>query len=1314
MYPSHGKFGTSTILATTSLVLRLVLLILESRTKRGYLRDPYKALPTEQTVSNLNRAFLFWVNDVILLGNYKLLLYHDLPALDDKLESRRLRVRMEGLWGKTGKSDIKNASGHGGALLWVMIKFFRGSLSLNAFPRLLMIAFRYSQPVFINSTIKYVTKPSLTADVRDDTGYYLILAALVIYVGLATRGALIGLIHAACLTMRNGVYDDAAAVTHMSSDTDNVENLAWVCQEIWAQTIEFFIGIVMLWFQVGWWCLAPVVVVILFTQAAKRTGNRIGEFMADWQKAKQKRIALTTSMIDFIKNIKMMGMASSIMDKVQESRIVDLVTGLDYRWIIVYINLGVNGIGILASAVTLILYAADAHFRSESLDPTVAFTALATVTLVTTPAKTILSLFQQFATLQGCAARIQKYLLEPPRDDQRVLLDPQQPISGSVGNGDLGEEGSSAIIIRDAVLRPVESASICLDKISAHLDTGSLTILYGAVGTGKTTLARAILGDIAPDSGSILVSTKRIGYCAQKPWLVNASIKDMICGFQDETTINEGWYKTVIHACGLGEDIEKMPGRDLGIVGSRGVTLSGGQRQRVALARVVYSRPEIIILDDVLSALDPNTEAHVADMLLGPNARYLPMADKILVLANSKIVEQGTWDDLQSSAGYISQVEVKNSNSPTLRNTVEEDLPARIDTAQLADEDILDASRKSGDISVYLYYFRCVSLPIVALFLFCNVADGVLQALTPSILRMWSEAGGANTWLYATLYAISSLLAFAATGSVIWSTLILIAPKAGEVLHHRLLRIIMRAPLSYFTVTDAGVTLNRFTEDMTYVDHSLPFNLMNAFWQFSKVISQLVLLFITQASIGIGLPFLALVLYLLQRLYLHTSRQIRFLDIELRAKVLTNFLETLEGISHIRAFGWQSRFIDQNIENLDISQRAYYAMLSIQQWLTLVLDMLVAGLSILIVGLAVAFRSSTTGGQIGIALNIILTISGTLTRLLQSWTQLETSLGAIARIKTLEETLLPEDKECECIEPAPRWPEKGVIEFKNVSSSYNNSKSVALKGISMSISPGQRIGICGRTGSGKSTLLLSMLRLVELESGSITIDGLDLRTLPRDTIRARIIAIPQDTFILNASIRLNADALGIASDEEIVAALKKVQLWDILASYAANAAGAPLATPRPSDEEGEDAAILKASQTIDPLGVLLGDSALSRGQFQLFGLARALLLKERSRILVLDEATSNVDARTDELMQRIVREEFTQHTIIIVAHRLDTIRDVDTVFVMDKGRVVETGSPDELLAKKSEKNGEESGGDEDDEEKDLRKAWFRELWDSAH
>jgi ABC-type multidrug transport system fused ATPase/permease subunit len=144
----------------------------------------------------------------------------------------------------------------------------------------------------------------------------------------------------------------------------------------------------------------------------------------------------------------------------------------------------------------------------------------------------------------------------------------------------------------------------------------------------------------------------------------------------------------------------------------------------------------------------------------------------------------------------------------------------------------------------------------------------------------------------------------------------------------------------------------------------------------------------------------------------------------------------LEGISHIRAFGWQSQSVDQNISNLDISQRAHYMMLSIQQWLTLALDMLVAGLCVLVVSLAVIFRATTTGGQIGIALLIIQTISGTLTRLLQAWTQLETSLGAVSRIKSLDETMLPEDKEGECLEPAPEWPDKGTIEFDNIVASY--------------------------------------------------------------------------------------------------------------------------------------------------------------------------------------------------------------------------------------------------------------------------------------
>ncbi|RDW87858.1 hypothetical protein BP5796_03552 [Coleophoma crateriformis] len=1350
-YLDLGSSATPLVL-TAAFGLKFVFLILESISKRSYLRDPYKELPVEQTVSDLNRAFLIWVNDLILLGNSKILTYNDLPSLDEKLTSRKLRVRMQDVWEKTKPREQTEG---GGALLWALFRFFKGSLLLNAIPRMVVIVFRYLQPILIIKTIGYVSEPVTEIENRDVTGFQLVLATLLIYVGsgvffciyyqshnrirVQSRGALVGLIHARCLTMRDGIYDDAAAVTHMSSDTDNVENLAWLCQEIWAQMIEFLVGMVMLWDQLGWWCLTPLAIVVLSAQVAKWIGSKVSKSIADWQKAKQKRIALTTSMIDYIKNIKMMGMTGTVMERVQDSRMVDIGKGVDFRWIVVYFNLTANAIGIIAPVVTLICYAVDAHLRGQdSLDPTKVFTSIAIITLVTTPANTLLAVFPQFASVHGCATRIQKYLLEPSRDDKRILLEPCSSISDSSGNEDHGENGTNgihevdkslAIVIEDVVLRPAAAADVCLDGLTVQLKKGSLNVVCGAVGTGKTTLARAILGDVTPDSGSISVFTKVIGYCAQKPWLINSSIKTMVCGPVDEAEIDQEWYDTVIHACGLEEDIAQLSGGDSEAVGSRGASLSGGQRQRVALARAVYSRPEIIILDDVLSALDAKTEAHVAEMLLGPNGifhkqgttvilithatQHLPLADQILVLADKKIVEKGTWDDLRSSTGYVSKLQVKDSDSLSAQNAANEKPSTVPGTIPPSKNDILDLSRRNGDLSVYLYYFNCVGLPLLALFLFCNIMYGASFAITPSILRMWSESGGRHTWFYTAMYALSSTLAFVTMASVIWATLILIAPKSGEVLHQRLLKTVMSAPLSYFAVTDTGVTLNRFSQDIDYVDQTLPYSLLGASFQLFKLIPQLTLLLLTQAFIAVGMPFLFLVLYYLQKYYLYTSRQIRFLDIELRAEVLSNFLETLEGMSHIRAFGWQFRSIDQNIKHLDVSQRPNYIMHAIQQWLTLVLNMMVAGLAVLVVSLAIVFKASTTGGQIGVALNVILIISNTFVRLLESWTQVESSLGAISRIKALEETLLPEDKDSENSEAFPDWPDKGAIEFQEVIAAYN-PETIALKGISVKISPGQKVGICGRTGSGKSTLLLSMLRLIELESGTITIDGLDLSTLPRETIRGSLIAIPQDTFVLNDSIRLNIDPSGTVSDEEIIAVLAKVQLWDVIKSRGTrdgNASGSnsesPSSIATPANETVNGASNPE-TEAVDPLEAPLKSSPLSHGQFQLFGLARALLLKDRSRILILDEATSNVDAKTDELMQRIIREEFTKHTILTIAHRLDTIRDADTIIVMDKGKVVEIGAPDALLAKKVVK----MDGDGLKEEAD--KAWFREMWDNAH
>lgn len=412
-----------------------------------------------------------------------------------------------------------------------------------------------------------------------------------------------------------------------------------------------------------------------------------------------------------------------------------------------------------------------------------------------------------------------------------------------------------------------------------------------------------------------------------------------------------------------------------------------------------------------------------------------------------------------------------------------------------------------------------------------------------------------------------------------------------------------------------------------------------------KIIAQAILLFSVQVLMLISIPPFMLLVYIIQKIYLQTSRQLRFMDLEAKAPVYSHFLETLEGLSTIRAFGWEAQASKDNIAKLEFAMQPSFLLSVIQRWLNLVLDLVVAGLAILVVWLAVSFRGTTTGGQIGIALNVVLSFNSVLLRLAEGYTQLETGLGAIARLKTFNETTLPEDKPGEDQVPPADWPQKGEIEFRAVNASYGPD-ALALRNLSMTIHAGQKIGICGRTGSGKSSLLSTLLRLLDLDSGAIFIDGVDLSTLPRETIRTRMIAIPQDPFILSESVRINADPSHLIADEIIIAALEKVGLWTVI-------------EPRGGLEEN------------------MKKQPLSVGQQQLFCLARAML--RTSKILVLDEATSNVDRETDLLMQRIIREEFAGHTIVTVAHRLDTILDSDVVAVLDAGALVELGPPGELL-----------------------------------
>lgn len=399
------------------------------------------------------------------------------------------------------------------------------------------------------------------------------------------------------------------------------------------------------------------------------------------------------------------------------------------------------------------------------------------------------------------------------------------------------------------------------------------------------------------------------------------------------------------------------------------------------------------------------------------------------------------------------------------------------------------------------------------------------------------------------------------------------------------------------------------------------------------------------------MPAVILGVWILQKFYLRTSRQVRLLDLEAKSPLYSHFLESLNGLVTIRAFGWTENFHEKNLALLDASQKPYYILYCIQRWLALVLDLMVTAMAVILMVLVVQLRDKISPGHVGLALLNVMGFSELLADIIKNWTQLETSFGAIARIKSFSEHTANENSENE-IHPVPEaWPAHGAIEFKNVSASYTADSNLVIRNLNMSIRAGEKIGICGRSGSGKSSLITTLFRMLEItDDSSITIDGIDITTLPRQSVREHLNAIPQEPFFLKGTVRFNADPYGQHTDAQIIAAISRVHLWTLV--------------------EGKGG--LKAALDLD---------FFSHGQRQLFCLARAIL--RRSKVVVLDEVTSSVDAESDALMQRVIREEFNDCTIIAVAHRLDTILDFDKIALLSGGELKEFDNPRTLLERES-------------------------------
>ncbi|KAK9823870.1 hypothetical protein WJX72_006059 [[Myrmecia] bisecta] len=473
--------------------------------------------------------------------------------------------------------------------------------------------------------------------------------------------------------------------------------------------------------------------------------------------------------------------------------------------------------------------------------------------------------------------------------------------------------------------------------------------------------------------------------------------------------------------------------------------------------------------------------------------------------------------------------------------------------------------------------------------------------------------------------------------------------RASRKVHSASLASLVRAPVTFFDTTPVGRILNRFSKDTDDMDYLLPMGISDFGNCMMQLASTLIFISCVQYYFLAGVVPLMILYFFIQKFYRRSFVELQRNDAVTRSPVYAHFSESLAGVDTIRAYGLQEQFCRRSDTQIDFNHKAYWALRTAEQWLSLRLDLIGSLLILITAILAIANRDHIGAGLAALSLSEVLDVTGFLKYAVNSAASLETRFNSVERL--LAYTQLPQEAARHVPEHKPRdsWPEQGVIEYQDVHMRYRPELDPVLKGVSFQVTAGEKVGIVGRTGSGKSSLIVTLFRLVEPFRGAILLDGMNLLQMGLEDVRSRIAAIPQDPVLFSGSVRTNLDPYNTHQDAE---------LWEALGHVALKAVVAGL-------PEGLGARVAE------------GGDNFSVGQRQLLCVARALLRKPR--VLVADEATASVDGETDALIQRTIRANFQDSTVLTIAHRLNTILDSTKVLVMEDGYRKEYGTVPELL-----------------------------------
>ncbi|THU98303.1 P-loop containing nucleoside triphosphate hydrolase protein [Dendrothele bispora CBS 962.96] len=1249
----------------------------------AYTKSTAKATESSGFFSSI---FLLWLCPLLWKGRKGNLEANDLSDFDQK--SFDLYSRFELSW-KSEKSKHPAKPQLFRALFQAFVPVFLSPI----IPAVLMSLTQAVQPAMVNAAIRFIESYSSGLE-PEPAEWGWALAGMFGFIFLTLTGASTLYWYSIARTsayirgsMSEAIYRktlvlDVTCLTNVpggnpmnliSSDIDRITTVIDPLHQMWSALITIALGLYLIYSELGNAFVATIIITIAIMLFTPYLSRDIRPLQTKLSGLADKRIRLISGILRQIRAIKLSAYETELIKKVSEVRKAELLARKKF-WHKFYRVVCMTSVTMNAlSLVTLSTYSIIAYLsHGESLTTAKLFTAYTAIGIITNPLYTIGQNYPRVSAAYACVKRIEKYLLSPETgsvqdasacssDDDNSLLKGDDVITQAVvvdSSEKTGHITTSGCVEMDRAFVGWNE-KVVLKELTTRIQSNKLTMIIGRVASGKTTFLQSLLEETKVFCGTISYPWPRgsIAYCAQIPWLqTSVSIRNNILF---ASPFDEEWYAQVLRVCALDTDLANMRDGDATVASG----LSGGQRARIALARAVYARKSVVVLDDVFAALDGPTAISIFEGLFAPGkgvllgrtvilatnkVAHLRYADWIIAMDNASIAKQGTYYDLQ---GLSAVIESEQESEPAKAASGS----GKKTTAIKAE----DLPSSSGSIArrAYMHYARAAGWRHMAVYALLLLLTVGIQTITPIYLQIWSTFNDQHASdvkslsVYLPGYAGVEVAYTIALCYLFYYMIIVVSQRASYNLHEWQFSAVIQAPMQFFDSTQVGQVINRFSQDISYIDGGLPLALYDFLYQFVRAFGGMIIMIVSLPYMALVIFVVMIVFYLVQGFYLATSKRVRRLDLASKSPLYTLYQETMElnGLMTIRAASAEEHFLAQSEVLLASSQKPFYFTRLVAAWLSSTIGLMTAVVNTSVVILAVATRRSASAGLFAAAMSQAISLQDMLNLMLTCWTRLE--MAAVSLERNLEHcNLEPEDdaEDANLQEPGEAWPTRGEIEAIDVIAKYRVTP--ILKGISFHVEAGKSLGICGRSGSGKSTVLLALLRALKLE-GTIKIDGQDIMNISRKRLRKAITNVGQEPFVLDGTLRENLDITGARSDEEIWAAVESAQL-----------------KPAVSALEGT---LDHQMQSISP--------SLSQGQIQLLAIARALLADKK--IILLDEATANLDEETDSLVQEAIRSAFKDRTRITIAHRIQTIQDYDQVLVLKQGVVDECGDPMELMEK---------------------------------